>query len=496
MLTRLKVDGFKNLDGVDVRFGPFTCIAGPNGVGKSNLFDAIAFLAALADKPLAEAAAQVRGSQGRVGDVRSIFLRVGDRRVREMSFLAEMIIPDLGVDELGSKAKASWTFLRYQLRLRLRDDPGDIGPLEIVSERMDHITKGHARKALGFPHSKAWRDSVVRGTRRTVPYIETITEDAPEGGRAIVLIRADSERGLGGGRPRKLLASKLPRTVLSNANNAAEHRTLVLARQEMLGWTQFQLEPSALRAPDRFTDPARIDTNGAHLPATLDAMGRELERSGEGTREDLYQQVANRLAELFENVRTVRVDRDEMREQLAIVLTDLGGTEHPAGSLSDGTLRFLALAIMEAGAQGPSLMCLEEPENGIHPDRIPSMIELLQDLAVDVTEPVGPDNPMRQVIVNTHSPIVVNEVPEDSIIVASDRHTRREGQRLRLLRLRGLAGTWRADPDPARIGDLVAFLPRPDKPAPPSRTRRHRRLLDREDARQLGLFGPLPLEDE
>ena len=44
MLTRLQVDGFKNLAAVDVRFGPFTCVAGPNGVGKSELFDAITFL--------------------------------------------------------------------------------------------------------------------------------------------------------------------------------------------------------------------------------------------------------------------------------------------------------------------------------------------------------------------------------------------------------------------------------------------------------------------
>ena len=51
VLTRLKVEGFKNLDRIDVRLGPFTCVAGPNGVGKSNLFDAISFLAALADKP-------------------------------------------------------------------------------------------------------------------------------------------------------------------------------------------------------------------------------------------------------------------------------------------------------------------------------------------------------------------------------------------------------------------------------------------------------------
>ena len=34
MLTRLKITGFKNLVDVDVRFGPFTCIAGVNGVGE------------------------------------------------------------------------------------------------------------------------------------------------------------------------------------------------------------------------------------------------------------------------------------------------------------------------------------------------------------------------------------------------------------------------------------------------------------------------------
>ena len=56
MLTRLTVSGFKNLVDVDVRFGPFTCVAGSNGVGKSNLLDAIAFLSALAEHPLYEAA--------------------------------------------------------------------------------------------------------------------------------------------------------------------------------------------------------------------------------------------------------------------------------------------------------------------------------------------------------------------------------------------------------------------------------------------------------
>lgn len=48
MLTRFEVSGFKNLSDVTVDFSAFTCIAGENGVGKSNLFDAVQFLAATA----------------------------------------------------------------------------------------------------------------------------------------------------------------------------------------------------------------------------------------------------------------------------------------------------------------------------------------------------------------------------------------------------------------------------------------------------------------
>lgn len=77
MLTRLRVSGFKSLVGVDVRFGPFTCIAGANGVGRSNLFDAVRFLSALADTPIIEAALRVRDEAGRSANVRSLFHRVG-----------------------------------------------------------------------------------------------------------------------------------------------------------------------------------------------------------------------------------------------------------------------------------------------------------------------------------------------------------------------------------------------------------------------------------
>ena len=177
MLTRLKVSGFKNLVDVDVRFGPFTCVAGANGVGKSNLFDAIRFLSAIADRPLIDAALSVRDEEGRTADVRSLFHRVGDEYADEMSFEAEMIVPEEGVDDLGQEAKASITFLRYSLTLAYRSEDSlrSLGSLEIIKEELVHINLGDARKNLLFPHSVEWRKSAVKG-RRTSPFISTETD--------------------------------------------------------------------------------------------------------------------------------------------------------------------------------------------------------------------------------------------------------------------------------------------------------------------------------
>src|SRR5437868_842788 len=80
MLTRLRVRGFKNLLDLDVRFGPFTCLAGANGVGKSNLFDAIRFLHLLSKNPIMEAVRNVRDSGGRSAEPGELFTAFGTFR--------------------------------------------------------------------------------------------------------------------------------------------------------------------------------------------------------------------------------------------------------------------------------------------------------------------------------------------------------------------------------------------------------------------------------
>ena len=484
MLTRLKVSGFKNLIDVEVRFGPFTCIAGPNGAGKSNLFDAIGFLSALADKTLIDAARSVRDESGRSADIQSLFHRHGNTYSDKMTFETEMIIPQNGVDDLGQKAKATITFLRYSLELSYRKihEFGSLGLLELLKEDLVPIRLSDAPQHLLFPHkANAWRRSVVTG-RRGGPFISTIQEKA----NRIVKLHQD-----GGSRGRPLSqASNLPRTMLS-ATNAAESPTALLARREMQSWRLLQLEPSALRKPDDFSAPAKLDSHGLHLPASLYRLAYH-------NNHNVYAQIANRLAHLIDDVNELCIDRDEKRELLTLFIKGKDKTSFAARSLSDGTLRFLALSVLAQDPEFQGVLCLEEPENGIHPERIPAIIQLLQDIAADTDEPVGPDNPLRQVIINTHSPAVVQQVPDDSLLIAEQKEIVQGKNRFMGVQFSSLPDTWRLKKTSAsetgRVcskGKLLAYL-NPVLPEAESAeindtttVRNKKRVIDRQDIKQL-----------
>lgn len=441
MLTRLQVHGFKNLLNVDVSLGPFTCVAGVNGVGKSNLFDAITFLSAVADRPLMEAAAAVRDEENRSTTVRSLFT-AGPKPFEEMSFTAEMIVPPAGIDDLGQPAKAAITFLRYRLVLGLREsDERQFGErLCVMREELTHINLGDAKEHLGFDPAGKWIDSVVRGARRGGAFVST----EREGDQAIIKLHQDSPGKRG--RAREALAINLPRTVLSSAN-AGEGPTVLLARREMQSWRLLQLETSALRSPDAFNSPTHIGANGAHLASTLRALSRK-SSSGKNGSDIVAQQVANRLSELVENIAEVRVDEDAKRELLTLEVVDRNQTPHAARALSDGTLRFLALSILEQDPEARGLLCFEEPENGIHPQRIEAMLRLLKDLSVDPEEEVGPDNPLRQVIVNTHSPSVVALVDDADLLIARPSEQIIDEIRYPAVTFSWLSDTWRARANP------------------------------------------------
>ncbi|MCX5647165.1 MAG: AAA family ATPase [Phycisphaerae bacterium] len=217
-----------------------------------------------------------------------------------------------------------------------------------------------------------------------------------------------------------------------------------------------------MRKPDEFSAPTVLGSNGSNLAATLYRLAYQ---NGHIPKEidnpNVCARVANRLAQLIDDVRRVSIDRDEKRDLLTLSVMGADETPHAARSLSDGTLRFLALAVLEQDPEFHGVLCLEEPENGIHAARIPAMIRLLRDITTDLNEPVGPDNPSRQVIVNTHSPAVVQQVPEDSLLIAEPAETIHSDMRLSGVRFSCLPDTWRAkapESHVCKMGDLLAYL--------------------------------------
>jgi predicted ATPase len=462
MLTRLEIRGFKNLLDVRVDFGPFTCIAGANGMGKSNVFDAIEFLSHLASEPMVEAAQRVRGASGmRGGDPRDLFWDGYGDHERRIRFAAEMIVPGEVEDDLGGSDEPTTTFLRYELELGYSAPEGEssVGRLALHHEELRHIKRGDAAKHLRFPHSaKNFRNAVVLGERRGGAFLSTGERD----GVTVINVHGD---GGSFGKPQPRSAARAGRTVLSTVTTN-DYPTILAARREMQSWHRLALEPSALRAPDGFADPRSMDTDGRHLAATLYRIANDAMSSGAGTDPDaVYAQVADRLSDLSGiGVESLKVEPDQVREVFTLFLRERSGLQLPARALSEGTLRFLALCVLLEDPTFTGLVCMEEPENGIHPANLPAMVQLVQDLAVDPKSAPGPGNPFRQVIINTHSPGVLQLCsPADSLLAETRPHRTPDGRVTAALSLLPYRDSWRVLPgEPTwSEADVVAYLADP-----------------------------------
>lgn len=84
------------------------------------------------------------------------------------------------------------------------------------------------------------------------------------------------------------------------------------------------------------------------------------------------------------------------------------GVTIPATRLSDGTLRYLCLLAILCHPKPPSLVCIEEPELGLHPDVLPTLAALLREASENC-----------QLVVTTHSDVLVDamtDAPESVLI--------------------------------------------------------------------------------
>ncbi|TRX42278.1 AAA family ATPase [Flavobacterium restrictum] len=389
MITYIKIDGFKSFHNFEMEFTPFTVIAGANASGKSNLFDALTLLSRLAETDnLKRAFSEQRG------EFIELFTQYGDDNyATEIEFVVEMLVNKDIKDAWGNDTKLKYTRLRYELSIKRIINSSGIQDLTVSKENLFKLNHQEDVWVSGIIPKKTleyWRPKVGTG-KRGIPYIETVYDN----NLATIQVPQDGTTG----NKRRFPLSNATRTVLSSFDTI-DFPHVFAAKEEMKSWKFLQLNPEDLRqATNKNNGEDTISISGKNLAAALFRIKQ--------TDKYLLKEISRKLNTFLPNFTEVDVIDDNENKQYLIKLKDVDKKEFSSRVLSEGTLRILALCILEFDEKHTGLLCFEEPENGIHPFRIKAMTELLKDLSVDFNEI---EIPLRQVIVNTHSPVLVGNM--------------------------------------------------------------------------------------
>ena len=115
------------------------------------------------------------------------------------------------------------------------------------------------------------------------------------------------------------------------------------------------------------------------------------------------------LQDLYEGISDFEVNTSGGTVQ---VFLHEGDFAIPATRLSDGTLRYLCLLAILCDPEPPPLICIEEPELGLHPDILPTLADLLTSASE-----------RTQLIVTTHSDILVDAMTDTpECVVICEKH--------------------------------------------------------------------------
>lgn len=190
-------------------------------------------------------------------------------------------------------------------------------------------------------------------------------------------------------------------------------KTANLIESGMQGERQYVPEPHAMRRWASAADLRPLERDGANLAAVLGRM-RNTEAFGD---------LMIDLAALIPDVVQVVPELDEKRQEWSFDLVIDGQGPVPSTLLSDGTLRVLGLLAALHDPDHPGVLMIEEIENGLHPSRLAELLRRMQDSVTDLNDSTSLDRPLRQVILTSHSPVVVSELyrwrPESLIFMDS-----------------------------------------------------------------------------
>jgi predicted ATPase len=334
-----------------VQLGPFSLLIGRNGSGKSTVLEALQWIDTTLRRDAREATERYRGLLD-VVNLRS--------QGKVPYFSVELVW-----ENLGNPTEA----FEYSLKVEASEDNAPV---------------------------IAYEDLALRNGEDVQQLIQT-----NDGGRKLV------EGGVTVREPDRLALGLLG-SVRSDSDASVTLRDW-WSRAVFLRLSPSRLAESAL-AQRRSFDPL-LDEEGHNLPALLSELTDE-------QRTDLV----NAIQEVLPGMRDVHVstegsERNQRANYSLLERMPYRGRAGkfqfpiPAWMLSEGTRRLTAILALLRHSPAPSLLCIEEVENGLDPWTVLAVVAHLREASDDES----------QVILTTHSPWLLDHVPLDAVL-----HVRRE----------------------------------------------------------------------
>lgn len=349
----------------EIELGPLNILIGPNGSGKSNLIEILGLLSKLPDKDPWSTVIQTGGAPEWIWKGRN----------------AEGKPPSLSVTTAPEKVDIGQSFsgyvgvksLSYSIALRERDST-----FEVATERFREIDE-HEDGTL--PALGAFERDGRTGLVHTVGW----PEDSPE----LVGNLSPDRSAL------SMLGSMANIVFHQSRLNefAAEVERFAFYRDWVFG------SESEIRSLQRVgLDSYRLASDSANLAQVLKAMRDR----GDAP---VFERLLELLRKFYEPVKDI--DTELVGTHLRIMIKEEGLISRtPAERLSDGLLRWLMLLIILLDPTPPPVICIEEPELGLHPDAIHTLADLLVEAST-----------RTQLIITTHSDALLDAFTETPEVV-------------------------------------------------------------------------------
>ena len=352
MITGLAIGNYKSLaripetEGQQVPFGPVNVFIGPNGCGKSSLLQSIDFLRAFFRSSV-EVYLQERN-----WDFKDLPNLRQTRKTIRWELTAEL-------DDDG-QGRGAGTY-HYAIALQPKRHLG------VGEEHLSWTPRAHRDQDPIILLRRRGRNCLYRDRVRD-RMVQTQMLSLP----ASIMSRWDLQRD----------RERYP--------EALHFRAWVERFRSYLIW-----DPKVLRYPDRGKYD-EIGPSGEHLAVVLGRLKDKKPKS--------FRSLIQRLKRLFPNLTDISVSGKGWGWR-TVRLHESNGKEAVFNSqqMSDGVLRLLAVASLLYVDQVPSVVTFEEPENGVHPQLIREVVQILRDL----THRKPPNR--CQIFLSTHSPYVLDE---------------------------------------------------------------------------------------